>query len=281
MAMTPRPREAMLDNAVLVVAHPDDEVLWFSSILRQVRHVVFCYLDHRAASKLGPARRRALARYPLEHTALGVVEAGTFNTVDWAAPVETESGLALPGAGSAATLQYLDNATQLRTRLAEVIRPYRNVITHNPWGEYGHPDHVQVYRVVSSMTEALQQGLWFSNYVSNISMALHLRYAPRFNSQYISLATDTELGQRIAEIYKSEGCWTWYGDFEWFQNESFVSLSTGPSTSAPAPKSYGSVSPLNLTRLSAGSRMSPEIRTSQPQSILGQVRSALGRFSSR
>jgi LmbE family N-acetylglucosaminyl deacetylase len=277
MSMTPGPREAMLDNAVLVVAHPDDEVLWFSSVLRQVRHVVFCYLDHRVASDLGPARRRALARYPLKHTALGMLEVGTFNTVDWAAPVETESGLALPGAGSAATLQYLDNATQLRTRLAEVIRPYRNVITHNPWGEYGHPDHVQVYRVVSSITEALQRDLWFSNYVSSISIALHLRYTPRLDSQSVSFATDSALGQQIAEIYKSEGCWTWYEDFEWSQYESFVSLLPLPATSDVAPYAYGSVCPLNLIRLSESFKMSPIRRNSQ--SVLGQVRSALGRLS--
>jgi LmbE family N-acetylglucosaminyl deacetylase len=208
-----------------------------------------------------------------------VIEAETFNTVDWAAPVETESGLALPGAGSAATLQYLDNATQLRTRLAEVVRPYRNVITHNPWGEYGHPDHVQVYRLLSSITETLQRDLWFSTYVSSISMALHLRYTPRLDSQSVSFATDSALGQQIAEIYKSEGCWTWYKDFEWFRSESFVRLSTPPSTTAPARPSYGSGSPLNLVRLSDAFRMSPARPTSQ--SLLGQFRSALGRLSSR
>jgi hypothetical protein len=135
MSVTPGSRDAeMLDNAVLVVAHPDDDVLWFSSVLRHVRDIVFCFLDHRVDPALGPARRRALARHPLRHTALGLVESGTFNTVDWTAPVETENGLVLPGASSGALAQYLENARTLRTCLLDVIRPYRSVITHNPGG---------------------------------------------------------------------------------------------------------------------------------------------------
>jgi LmbE family N-acetylglucosaminyl deacetylase len=272
-AATPGSLEAeMVDNAVLVVAHPDDDVLWFSSVLSHVCEIVFCFLDHRANPALGPARRRALARYPLRHTALGLLEAGTFNTVDWTAPVETESGLALPGAGSDASAQYLANATILPTRLAEVIGPYRNVITHNPWGEYGHPDHVQVYRVLASVTAALQRPLWFSNYVSNLSLGLHLRYASGFSSRYVSLATDTELAHRGSRIYKAEGCWTWSDDFEWFREETFVNLSAPPRPAGQAPEGQGSPYPLNVVKLPAGFKMRPEPRPAL--SLLAQVRSA-------
>jgi LmbE family N-acetylglucosaminyl deacetylase len=280
MSVTPGSRDAeMLDNAVLVVAHPDDDVLWFSSVLRHVRDIVFCFLDHRVDPALGPARRRALARHPLRHTALGLVESGTFNTVDWTAPVETENGLVLPGASSGALAQYLENARTLRTCLLDVIRPYRSVITHNPGGEYGHPDHVQVYRVLSSVTKALQRDLWFSNYVSNVSLGLHLRYVSGFNSRYISRATDTELSHRGAEIYKAEGCWTWYEDFEWFREESFVNASALATSSDQTSKGYGRLYPLNLIRLSAGYRTTPD--PPRAPSLLSHVRHALSRLGGR
>ena len=42
-------------NAALVVAHPDDEALWFSSVLTRVDKIVICYQDLEG-SDLGQKR---------------------------------------------------------------------------------------------------------------------------------------------------------------------------------------------------------------------------------
>ena len=36
-----------VQDAVMVVAHPDDEILWFSSILNQCKSVLVCFVSIR------------------------------------------------------------------------------------------------------------------------------------------------------------------------------------------------------------------------------------------
>ena len=55
----------ILSSAVLVVAHPDDEILWFSSVLARVRRCIVCYEDCDDGAKLGPGRRGVASSYPL------------------------------------------------------------------------------------------------------------------------------------------------------------------------------------------------------------------------
>ena len=40
-------------KSILVVAHPDDEILWFSSILASVDHVILCYLGELVNPEFG------------------------------------------------------------------------------------------------------------------------------------------------------------------------------------------------------------------------------------
>jgi len=38
-------RSDITDSSILVVAHPDDEVLWFSSVLERVQETIICFLE--------------------------------------------------------------------------------------------------------------------------------------------------------------------------------------------------------------------------------------------
>ena len=53
-------RPTMLSNSMIVVAHPDDELLWFGSILKQVDQVVVVFEDFWPDPSIGPARAEAL-----------------------------------------------------------------------------------------------------------------------------------------------------------------------------------------------------------------------------
>ena len=56
------PRRA-LEESVLVVAHPDDEVLWFSSILDTVTSIVIVFMDTEQRPDRDDARRASLAEH--------------------------------------------------------------------------------------------------------------------------------------------------------------------------------------------------------------------------
>ncbi len=51
-------------------------------------------------------------------------------------------------------------------RLRDMLRPELEgldaVVTHNPWGEYGHEEHIQVFRVISAQAEEMGFRVWVS-----------------------------------------------------------------------------------------------------------------------
>lgn len=117
-----------------------------------------------------------------------------------------------------------------------------NVVTHNPWGEYGNEEHIQVYRAVRDLQEELGFTLWFSNYFSNKSYELMLNYSINANSEYVTLKTNKIFSNNIKRLYQKNGCWTWYDDWVWFDQESFIKdkqLDNGNYK-------YGHMFPLNL-----------------------------------
>src|SRR5258708_39334230 len=81
-------------NATLVVAHPDDEILWFSGVLGEVDRIIICFLSSYGNPQIGPARARVRDRYPLKNvTWLELTDPRSFLSADWRRPEITAFGL--------------------------------------------------------------------------------------------------------------------------------------------------------------------------------------------
>lgn len=251
----------MARPTALVVAHPDDEVLWFSSILSEVDAVVLCFEEVPSRPDWSAGRRRAVVAYPLPGVeSLRLIESEAFDAADWQQPVPTEYGLAierrpqaLPGMNAR---RYFDNYHALRRELRPRLRGYTRVYTHNPWGEYGHEEHVQVYRAVKSLQVELGYEIWFGNYVSNKSSRLLLRYIGGFNADYETRKTDPVLGERLASLYKECGCWTWFDDYHWFTHECFMA-----DRALPEAAEVGHLFPVNFLKVGEPASESSAART--------------------
>ena len=245
--MKQRPADGMLQDAVLVVAHPDDEALWFSSVLAGVNEVIVCFLNSPGHPELELGRTRSLEEYPVANiSTLALDEPGAFNCADWQNPAVTPCGIEIPYS-AAADRRYQENFRKLRALLESRLKGCDNVFTHNPWGEYGHEEHIQIYRAVESLQESMGFNLWFSNYCSNRSYNLMLEHIRGFSSDYITLATDKPLGEAAREIYQKNGCWTWMDDYQWFNEESFiVNFSQRPERNGGE---NGHIFPLNFMKL--------------------------------
>ncbi|MDH3379919.1 MAG: hypothetical protein OEQ39_23600, partial [Gammaproteobacteria bacterium] len=148
----------------------------------------------------------------------------------------------------------------------------RDVFTHNPWGEYGHEEHVQVFRAVDSIREKLGFRLWFSNYFSNKSYGLMLRYIAAIDSGHISLKTRPALGMRLQAHYTRNGCWTWYPDYEWPETETFIPW----HGNLDAPPRAGRIIPMNAVRVEFGADAGTEQSwRSLPRRMLRKARLAV------
>ncbi len=236
-----------IDQASIVVAHPDDEILWFSSVVQRAKavHVCFMELPENATVSAG---REALARcFPLANTEfLGITESVAFQGADWRDPVETSYGLEvrrrkgiLPGFDAA---RYRANFQTLVDTLTDRLQGVETVLTHNPWGEYGHEDHVQVYRAVSKVKETLGFELWYSNYCSERAFPLMLRHIRGLRGDSEQFETNLELARSIETLYREHQCWTWpFDDYPYFDTEQFII--DAPRASR---RHVGSIIPLNF-----------------------------------
>ncbi|MVA97252.1 hypothetical protein GN330_08330 [Nitratireductor sp. CAU 1489] len=268
-------RHPFLKNSVVIGAHPDDELLWFSSILRDVDEVVIVYRDFWAQPGLGGARSAAIADYPRANvTCLDIAESGAYGCADWRDPVLTEHGIglgievgkreatrlarkslsalrAIDGgriASSSTAELYARNFTRICAALETRLRPDMNVFTHNPWGEYGHEEHIQVFRALQLLRDKIGFKLWMSNYCTERALPLAMRYFTDAPESYVRLPTDKAFAQEVADIYKKHGCWTWADDWSWFDEECFM---PAPRAETPAA-AHRHLFPLNFFTIGDG-----------------------------
>ncbi|EAU43123.1 hypothetical protein FP2506_09776 [Fulvimarina pelagi HTCC2506] len=264
--MTERP--AFLENSVIIGAHPDDEMLWFGSIVKDVDAIILVYRDFWADPARGPARAEALANHPHKNLiSLDLAEAGTYGCADWSNPALSERGIGfsvvadlrevkrqvkqtidrlapldLVYARSSIRNAYAENYDSIYAALKQRLSSEMNVFTHNPWGEYGHEDHVQLFRVLEALEEEIGFTLWISNYCTDRSLPLAMRYFGADHGGFVRLPVDKAHCDLIADVYREAGCWTWSEDWRWFDEECFIRAPKQMS----ARRTYEHLMPMNI-----------------------------------
>jgi hypothetical protein len=237
--------DEILKKSIILAAHPDDEILWFSSILDKVDEIIVCFLGVKSEPNARVDRQRSIADYPLKNiSCLGLDESETFYGVDWENPVRTPYGIEISNK-KYPDKAYKENYGKLKEQLTEKLSGYYNVFTHNPWGEYGSDGHIQIYRVVKDLQKKMNFNLCFSNYVSNKSFKLMLDYLNKHNFKYVVLQTNKNLAYIIKDLYKKNNCWTWYDDWEWLDEESFIR----EERSGEKKIRFGQAFPLNFIKV--------------------------------
>ena len=233
-----------LENSVIVVAHPDDEILWFSSLLKKVDHILFCFSDELFDPEFGARRRKMVADFPLRNTStINLAAMGYWRPQSFVNPRFNKYGIEIVGSDplySEHLRKYKENYHDMRERLAAVLSHYRTVFTHNPWGEYGHEEHVQVHRVICELQEKAGYDIWYSGYCSTRTVGMINQSSCVADN--MTLQTDRTTAEKFMEIYKQEGCWTWFPEWHWPIQETFFKQGI---TSYPDPDK-GSLVNLNL-----------------------------------
>jgi LmbE family N-acetylglucosaminyl deacetylase len=236
--------ESALENAIVVVAHPDDEILWFSSVLDRASAIVVCFTDAGHSPEIGAARQKSLDEheYAGKITNLDLEQVKSHNQSAWPEPEETAYGLRLTRSPECDG-PFVEQARRVESALDPIIEGAANVYTHNPWGEYGHEDHVQVCRIATALAQKYGANTWYSGYVSNKSVSLMGRYAGGYDHHYYSMPVDTERARSIADTYYRNDAWTFIDGYRWFDTECFIN---GPLSAKPSP---GWLVPVNFIRV--------------------------------
>jgi LmbE family N-acetylglucosaminyl deacetylase len=214
------------EKLAIVMAHPDDEVLWACSALRAAEKIVLVYGPMRTAPKLTEGRRAAMAAFPLETLDwLEMLESEVYDSACWPNPREMPYGLyphrVLRLLGGFDAQRYRDGFAALQDTLRQRLTGMHNVIVHSPWGEYGHEDHVQVFRAVASLADELKFTVWVPGYYAEKSEMLMRRSLRYFGAPTAPMPIDAGLADEISQIYKRTSTWTWFDEYTWPETERF------------------------------------------------------------
>jgi LmbE family N-acetylglucosaminyl deacetylase len=243
---------AQSTNAV-VVAHPDDEVLWLSSVVASADRIVFGFGDVFDKPRESEARRQAVAALPLSGIVnLGIPESGAgwkSNQVRLERSERNPEKRQRRDVGqlelapshirifdAAARARYESNSAKLLDGLRASLAGCRDVYTHNPWGEYGHSEHIQVYGAVTALQEELGYTVWFSNYVGGRNWTFVRRLAESLSWARRSIVKpDVATARKLMRVYRRYGAWTYPSVHRWPAREVMYAQPPGSSSEIRHP----------------------------------------------
>ena len=204
--------------------------------------VVICYIQQDSRPDWTKGRLQALADYPLANIRpLNLNLSDVFDCGDWQYPRTTDYGIDISRKGCPQD-KYESNYRRLKSELQKLLSPNKHVFTHNPWGEYGHEEHVQVFRAIESLQSQMGFTLWVSNYVSNRSMSLLQNSLKMIDNHFFCKPTNKKLAAQIRDWYLRCGCWTWYPEFQWFDEDVFLKV----KPTNQRKRSIGKMFPMNF-----------------------------------
>ena len=195
---------------VLVLAHPDDEIIFTNSILKRVDKTIICFQDVPKEILISKGRYKSALNYPIKNFfQLGLTQSRFSNKIiNWRKPLETKYGIE----GYLNKNDYKKNYKLLFEKLEKILTKDCVVITHNPWGEYGHPEHIQVNRVISKLALKIRFEFFVTGFVSTSTLEYSRLLMNRLSRNFIKYETDIEIYKSIKKLYDKNLCWTWFND---------------------------------------------------------------------
>jgi LmbE family N-acetylglucosaminyl deacetylase len=227
----------MKNNYKVIVAHPDDEIIFFSSILKNASKIVTCF-GKSDDQNVNIGRQKLKTQMPLNNFLfLDLVESAVFNSANWKHPNCITEGIEVKKNKNA----YQENFQNLKLQLSKVINYGETIYTHNPWGEYGHEEHVQVFHAIMALATDLNLKIFVNSYVSNKSYSLMIMKQHLLSDEKHINTPDLELASVLKKIYQSNSCWTFYDNYCWPKTELFYRViidktytkTTNTKTSSP------------------------------------------------
>jgi LmbE family N-acetylglucosaminyl deacetylase len=169
---------------VLIVAHPDDEIIWFSPKYFDLIVIAFLARHDKPFAKY--CRERALAEHPFKEKiiSLGIDESGFWKDKN-------------------RIKQYQDSREKLYDALVRIKKQYvfTKIYTHNSEGEYGHDDHILVNEAVTAIFPEIE-------IICPISVN-----SREGEGKTIPMLNNHEVFEQVKAIYRKNNAWTWKNDY--------------------------------------------------------------------
>ena len=194
----------MKKNIKIIVAHPDDEIIFFSSILRSISKKIICF-SISYDKKVNEGREIIKTKTPFKNWQfLEQRELSSYNFTN--------------------LNSYYENYKKLKSSLSKIIKFGDTIYTHNPWGEYGHEDHILVFDVINSLSKKLKLKIFVNGYVSNNSLNLMSKTQHLLSNNFKYKNIDHKFNSNIKKKYITNSCWTFDKNYKWPKTEIFFEI---------------------------------------------------------
>ncbi len=199
---------------IVVVAHPDDEILWASSICEKASKVIICFSEDKNSLKISQGRKIFSKNAPENFYFLDIKE-------------PSQKGITFFQNKS-----YIRNCIsdksfkKIKKELLKLI-DCKSVYTHNYWGEYGHPQHVAIHLAVRSICKEKKISCKMFSYFNLRTFALRNCYLRR---NYVILEkkkVSEKLFFNLKNQYTKSHCWTFPRSYAPPKYEYFYEINQG------------------------------------------------------
>ena len=210
-------------EALVVVAHPDDEVLWLAGVLPYAAKILVVFGVASGNATLTINRDLVRNSYPYDgFQFLGLEHADVFGRSDFLSRVPVEHGVNLMRSCEPERAErYMSNYPAVVAAVDPHVGPGTDIYTHNPWGEYGHEEHIQVNHAMVALARRHGCSVWAWDGLSSrelVSNDVWLRadfYPDHALGDVPSHELEVDLARyrEIRSLYQLHGAWTWRDDY--------------------------------------------------------------------
>lgn len=173
-----------MKNITVLVAHPDDEVIFGWPVLKDAKKIICCANDLNHPRMWGKDRKEAF------------LEIGKLIGAEVVC-LDNNCDFRLLG-------QITGEFNKFAKQVNEAIKNEDVIFTHNGWGEYGHIDHILVHAIAKNTGKRI--------IVTDI--VVDLGWFPvrgwDLGKPFADCNIDYEFYNKCKEIYVKHGCWTWH-----------------------------------------------------------------------
>lgn len=198
-------------NIAIVTGHPDDSMLFavFPDNENGVSKSYECFLGLPVeGGELTAGRQKMIESFPYKNFEfLGITEPVSFDGIDFQnfkfqnGEVHIEE--------DALRERYLQCREEIKVKLHTKLKDVTDVLTHNPWGEYGHPDHINVYWAMRELQQEMKFKVWVNTFGAERSLKLANHHKLKENAEFKFVQNDPDKCNALEQHYKDTGAWTW------------------------------------------------------------------------
>lgn len=160
------------------MAHPDDEIIFGFPVIKEVNKIIICSSDLNNPERAWCGDRKTAFEEVCEYLGVKMV-CLDYNSEFYRLPTRDE------------TLKKMAN------EILDIVGD--DIFTHNPWGEYGHLDHILIHNILKHKNPCYSD------------IAIDLNWLPIHKTgEFVrEVENDLDLYNKIKSIYDKYGCWTW------------------------------------------------------------------------